>query len=100
MKKKKWKQIKSIFILNSKIPFVAVEDEGASMDIVKLSAARMKLEEKRRQIENDKRKAEDNLKLQQEQVGKAAFLQAIHKVSDYFPFIFRIETFVCRFQMN
>lgn len=40
----------------------------------------MKLEEKRRQIEQDKRKIEANLNRHQQKVGKAAFLQAINKV--------------------
>lgn len=41
----------------------------------------MKLEEKRRQIEQEKRKIEFALSRQQQKVGKAAFLQAINKVS-------------------
>lgn len=40
----------------------------------------MKLEEKRRQIEQEKRKMEVALNRQQQKVGKAAFLQAINKV--------------------
>lgn len=40
----------------------------------------MKLEEKRRQIEQDKRKMEVNMNRHQQKVGKAAFLQAINKV--------------------
>lgn len=40
----------------------------------------MKLEEKRRQIEQEKRKMEASLNRQQQKVGKAAFLQAINKV--------------------
>lgn len=43
----------------------------------------MKLEEKRRRIEQEKRKIEVALSKHQEKVGKAAFLQAINKVSDY-----------------
>lgn len=42
----------------------------------------MKLEEKRRQIEQEKRKMEVALSRQQQKVGKAAFLQAINKVLD------------------
>lgn len=41
----------------------------------------MKLEEKRRHIEQEKRKMEFALSKQQQKVGKAAFLQAINKVS-------------------
>lgn len=44
----------------------------------------MKLEEKRRQIEQEKRKMEAALSRQQQKVGKAAFLQAINKVSGYY----------------
>lgn len=40
----------------------------------------MKLEEKRRHIEQEKRKMEFALSKQQQKVGKAAFLQAINKV--------------------
>lgn len=40
----------------------------------------MKLEEKRRQIEQEKRRMEMALSKQQQKVGKAAFLQAINKV--------------------
>lgn len=51
------------------------------MDATKLSSVRMKLEEKRRQIETEKRKLELALSRQQQKVGQAAFLQAINKVS-------------------
>lgn len=44
----------------------------------------MKLEEKRRHIEQEKRKMEIALSRHQEKVGKAAFLQAINKVSESF----------------
>lgn len=40
----------------------------------------MKLEEKRRKMEQEKRKLEVAASRQQEKVGKAAFLQAINKV--------------------
>lgn len=40
----------------------------------------MKLEEKRRRIEQEKRKEEVNFNRHQQTVGKAAFLQAINKV--------------------
>lgn len=40
----------------------------------------MKLEEKRRQIEQEKRKVELAMSRQQQKVGQAAFLQAINKV--------------------
>jgi calmodulin-regulated spectrin-associated protein len=41
---------------------------------------RLKLEEKRRQIEMDKRRMELNLKKQRQKLNKAAFLQAVSKV--------------------
>lgn len=41
---------------------------------------KLKLEEKRRQIENDKRKMESIMNRQRQQVGKAAFLQTITRV--------------------
>lgn len=41
----------------------------------------MKLEEHRRQILQEKRKMEFALSRQQQKVGKAAFFQAINKVS-------------------
>lgn len=47
----------------------------------KLSGIRMKLEEKRRHIELEKRRLEIQFSKQQQKVGKAAFLQAINKVS-------------------
>lgn len=40
----------------------------------------MKLEERRRHIEQEKRKMELAFNRQQQKVGKAAFLQAINKV--------------------
>jgi len=51
---------------------------------------KLKLEEKRRQIENDKRKMESLMNRQRQQVGKAAFLQAITRVSSSFNFILLI----------
>lgn len=41
---------------------------------------KLKLEEKRRQIENDKRKMESLMNRQRQQVGKAAFFQAVTRV--------------------
>lgn len=51
---------------------------------------KLKLEEKRRQIENDKRKMESLMNRQRQQVGKAAFLQAITRVNSSFNFILLI----------
>ena len=49
------------------------------MDDSKLSAVRLKLEEKRRHIEKEKRRLESQMNKQLQKVGKAAFLQAINK---------------------
>lgn len=59
-----------------------MEDNRSQVDATKLSSVRMKLEEKRRQIETEKRKLELALSRQQQKVGQAAFLQAINKVSE------------------
>lgn len=61
--------------------FYPVDDDRPSIDATKLSTVRMKLEERRRHIEQEKRKIEVALSRQQQKVGKAAFLQAINKVS-------------------
>jgi calmodulin-regulated spectrin-associated protein len=45
-----------------------------------LNNIRLKLEEKRRHIENEKRKMEVVMSKQRQKVGKAAFLQAVTKV--------------------
>lgn len=58
-----------------------MDDNRSQVDATKLSSVRMKLEEKRRQIEKEKRKLELALSRQQQKVGQAAFLQAINKVS-------------------
>lgn len=60
---------------------ILVDEERPIVDATKLSTIRMKLEEKRRHIEQEKRKMELALSKQQQKVGKAAFLQAINKVS-------------------
>lgn len=74
-----------------------MEDDRPSVDASKLSTIRMKLEEKRRHIEQEKRKYEIALSRQQQQVGKAAFLQAINKVRGFltqtiifFPVVFQL----------
>lgn len=59
-------------------------DERPLVDASKLSTIRLKLEEKRRHIEQEKRKMEAALSKQQQKVGKAAFLQAITKVMGRF----------------
>lgn len=45
-----------------------------------LNNIRLKLEEKRRHIENEKRKYEVVMSKQRQKVGEAAFLQAVTKV--------------------
>ena len=50
----------------------------------------MKLEEKRRHIEQEKRKMEIALGRQQQKVGKAAFLQAINKVNYHTLFAYNL----------
>jgi galactokinase/mevalonate kinase-like predicted kinase len=46
-----------------------------------LNNIRMKLEEKRRRIESEKRRMEVVMSKQRQKMGKAAFLQAVTKVS-------------------
>lgn len=48
---------------------------------IQLNDIRLKLEEKRRHIENEKRRMELAMNKQRQKVGKAAFLQAVAKVS-------------------
>lgn len=58
-------------------------EEGSGTNVVmnsQLNDLRLKLEEKRRHIENDKRKMEMAMNKQRQKVGKAAFLQAVVKV--------------------
>lgn len=47
-----------------------------------LNNIRLKLEEKRRHIENEKRRMEVVMSKQRQKVGKAAFLQAVTKVKE------------------
>ena len=62
--------MQNYFLANQSQPFV---------DDSKLSAVRLKLEEKRRHIEKEKRRLETQMSKQLQKVGKAAFLQAINK---------------------
>ena len=59
------------------------DDTSASNHIMasQLHNIRMKLEEKRRRIESEKRRMEVVMSKQRQKVGKAAFLQAVTKVS-------------------
>lgn len=60
-------------------------DEGSGSNhgmTSQLSDIRLKLEEKRRHIENEKRRMELAMNKQRQKVGKAAFLQAVVKVGD------------------
>lgn len=54
--------------------------DRSTEDASKLARVKMQLEEKRRQMESDKRRTEIAHSQQQQQVGQAAFLQAINKV--------------------
>lgn len=61
------------------------ENGGNTIMASQLNNIRLKLEEKRRHIENEKRKMEVVMSKQRQKVGKAAFLQAVTKVKcDYF----------------
>jgi len=59
------------------------DDASANNHIMasQLHNIRMKLEEKRRRIESEKRRMEVVMSKQRQKVGKAAFLQAVTKVS-------------------
>lgn len=56
-------------------------EDSPNVDANKLSVVRLKLEERRRHIEQEKRKMELDYSRKQQKVGKAAFLQAINKVT-------------------
>lgn len=80
----------------------ADENGGNTIMASQLNNIRLKLEEKRRHIENEKRRMEVVMSKQRQKVGKAAFLQAVTKVkfvitlekkndgdhiASYFPFL-------------
>ena len=56
------------------------ENGGNTIMASQLNNIRLKLEEKRRHIENEKRRMEVVMSKQRQKVGKAAFLQAVTKV--------------------
>lgn len=60
------------------------DNPGQNVMASQLNDIRMKLEEKRRHIENEKRKMEIVVNKQRQKVGKAAFLQAVTKVYYFF----------------
>lgn len=64
---------------------------------IQLNDIRMKLEEKRRHIENEKRRMEVAMSTQRQKVGKAAFLQAVTKVSETCGTVVFLFIFVCVF---
>lgn len=80
---------------------LADENGGNTIMASQLNNIRLKLEEKRRHIENEKRRMEVVMSKQRQKVGKAAFLQAVTKVkfvitlqkndgdhvASYFPFL-------------
>ncbi|XP_033307111.1 patronin isoform X19 [Bombus bifarius] len=59
---------------------VADENGGNTIMASQLNNIRLKLEEKRRHIENEKRRMEVVMSKQRQKVGKAAFLQAVTKL--------------------
>lgn len=76
-------------------------EESSGTNVVmnsQLNDLRLKLEEKRRHIENDKRKMEMAMNKQRQKVGKAAFLQAVVKVCktviDIYAFFFSLHFFL------
>ena len=54
---------------------------GTAVNAAQLNDVRLKLEEKRRLIESEKRRMELAMSKQRQKVGKAAFLQAVARVS-------------------
>ncbi|XP_055386908.1 patronin isoform X28 [Condylostylus longicornis] len=73
-----WQQQSVLFNQSDHNDYVD-ETSKPLIDASKLSSIRLKLEEKRRNIEQEKRKMEIAMSKHQEKVGKAAFLQAINK---------------------
>lgn len=67
------------------------DNNRPNVDATKLSTIRLALEEKRRQMEMDKRKEEAAANRQSQKFGKAAFLQAINKVSEIYIFFFFLK---------
>lgn len=65
--------VNSIFLLD--------ENNGSAVMASQLNNIRLKLEEKKRHIESEKRKMEIVMSKRRQKVGKAAFLQAVTKVS-------------------
>lgn len=59
------------------------ENGGNTIMASQLNNIRLKLEEKRRHIENEKRRMEVVMSKQRQKVGKAAFLQAVTKVKKW-----------------
>lgn len=59
------------------------ENGGNTVMASQLNNIRLKLEEKRRHIENEKRRMEVVMSKQRQKVGKAAFLQAVTKVKTH-----------------
>jgi hypothetical protein len=68
---------------HSLIDLFISDDTSANNHIMasQLHNIRMKLEEKRRRIESEKRRMEVVMSKQRQKMGKAAFLQAVTKVS-------------------
>lgn len=80
-----WQQQSSMSSTSQNLENNMSEDVNAANNVMpsQLNDIRLKLEEKRRNIESEKRKMEMVLNKMRQNVGKAAFLQAVVKVSYY-----------------
>jgi hypothetical protein len=67
-------------LVSENVSVVLDENGGNTIMASQLNNIRLKLEEKRRHIENEKRRMEVVMSKQRQKVGKAAFLQAVTKV--------------------
>lgn len=72
---------------------LADENGGNTIMASQLNNIRLKLEEKRRHIENEKRRMEVVMSKQRQKVGKAAFLQAVTKVK----YVITLEKMIANF---
>lgn len=67
-------------LVSENVSVLLDENGGNTIMASQLNNIRLKLEEKRRHIENEKRRMEVVMSKQRQKVGKAAFLQAVTKV--------------------
>lgn len=78
-------------------------EEGSGSNQVmtsQLNDIRLKLEEKRRHIENEKRRMELAMNKQRQKVGKAAFLQAVVKVCDLILSFLIVQIFLVMLKLH